>query len=376
MTGLALPTRAVVAPPLQPVVGPSGMGAVSTQWLAAEDWPTVVNDWQALATQSAPNAFLMPAFALAARSIDTAAGLGAVVVMRDGRWLGFVPGHVALQGLVFSVWVHDYAPYAGPLVVPGEEDAVVAALLGFLADRRMTALDWPMLDDGPVAAALEAACGRHHTCILDQHARACLVAAPPKPSKDHRRLARRLAELGTLEHASTASGLPEGEGVAAFLALEAGGWKGRRGTALGASDVTRDFFIAAFHGLAAGGMARIDLLRLDGRPIAAGVSLISGNRAWYLKTAYDEAFARFSPGVLLSQTIGEQLMSSGGIGLVDSCAIPGHSMIDRIWPGRLTMTHRLVAVSPDDPGLGFRLVLGLRRAQIGGKALAKRLLRR
>ncbi len=123
-------------------------------------------------------------------------------------------------------------------------------------------------------------------------------------------------------------------------------------------------------------MARIDLLRLDGRPIAAGVSLISGNRAWYLKTAYDEAFARFSPGVLLSQTIGEQLMSSGGIGLVDSCAIPGHSMIDRIWPGRLTMTHRLVAVSPDDPGLGFRLVLGLRRAQIGGKALAKRLLRR
>jgi CelD/BcsL family acetyltransferase involved in cellulose biosynthesis len=376
MTGLVLSARDVVAPPLQPAAGPSGMGATSAQWLCAEDWPAVFGDWQALAAQSAPNAFLMPAFALAARAADPSAGLGAIVVMRDGRWLGFVPGRVGLQGAAFSVWVHDYAPYGGPLVVPGEERTVVAALLGFLDDRRVTALDWPMLDDGAVASALEIACAGRRTVILDRHARACLVDLPPKPSKDHRRLARRLAEVGTLEQVSTASGLPVGEAIAAFLGLEAAGWKGRRGTALAAAAATREFFVTAFQDLATAGMARIDLFRLDGRPIAAGVSLIAGDRAWYLKTAYDETFARFSPGVLLSHSIGEQLMACGTIRLVDSCAIPGHSMIDRIWPGRIAMTRRLIAVRPGDAGWRFRAVLALRRAQIEGKAIAKRLLKR
>jgi CelD/BcsL family acetyltransferase involved in cellulose biosynthesis len=376
MNGLALSARDVAAPPLQPVAGPSGMGAVCAQWLSAEDWPAVLDDWQDLAAQSVPNVFLVPAFALAARALGPAAGLGAIVVIRDGQWLGFVPGRVGLRGMAFAVWVHDYAPYGGPLVLPGEERAVVAALLGFLDDRRVTALDWPMLDDGPVASALETTCAGRRTASLGRHVRACLVDTPPKPSKDHRRLARRLAELGTLEQVSTASGLPVGEAMAAFLGLEAAGWKGRRGTALAAAETTREFFVAAVHGLAAAGMARIDLFRLDGRPIAAGVSLIAGGRAWYLKTAYNEAFARFSPGVLLSQSIGEQLMADGTVSLVDSCAVPGHSMIDRIWPGRMAVTHHLVAVRLGNPGWRYRALLALRRAQIEGKAFAKRLLKR
>jgi CelD/BcsL family acetyltransferase involved in cellulose biosynthesis len=376
MNGLALPARVVPAPPLQPAAGPSGMGAVSAQWLSAEDWPAVMTDWQELAARSAPNVFLMPAFALAARSVDPAPGLGAVVVLCDGRWIGFVPGRADLNRAVFSVWVHDYAPYGRPLILPGAERAAVAALLDFLDDRRLAALDWPMLDDGPVVAALEGVCDRRRTAILDRHARACLVDAPPKPSKEHRRLARRLAEIGGLEQVSTASGLPVGDAIAAFLDLEAAGWKGRRGTALAATEATHEFFVAAVHGLASAGMARIDLLRLDGRPIAAGVTLIAGGRAWYLKTAYDEAFARFSPGVLLSQSIGQQLMAGGAIDLVDSCAIPGHSMIDRIWPGRLDMTRRLIAVRAGDPGWRYRAVLALRRVQIEGKAFAKRLLKR
>ena len=52
--------------------------------------------------------------------------------------------------------------------------------------------------------------------------------------------------------------------------------------------------------LAAKGDARIDRLIHDGHPVAASITLRSGNAAWFWKIAYDEAFARASPGVQLT----------------------------------------------------------------------------
>ncbi|WP_163314472.1 GNAT family N-acetyltransferase, partial [Enterobacter hormaechei] len=68
------------------------------------------------------------------------------------------------------------------------------------------------------------------------------------------------------------------------------------GSALRASAETCRFFAEAMAGLAAGGQARLDLILLDGQAIAGAVVLSAGERAWYWKTAYAEAFARFSPG--------------------------------------------------------------------------------
>lgn len=368
--------RAIVAPPLQPAQAPSGMGAVTAQWLAAEDWPSVRDEWQALFQASQPNVFIAPAFALAARAIDPKPGLGAVVVVRDGRWIGFVPGRIGPGGMVFSVWTHDYAPYGLPLVHRGDEAAVLAALFSVLHKRRVAALDWPMLDEGPFSTALAAFCADRRVAVLDRHDRACLAGAPPKLSKDHRRLARRLADLGALDRVSTAANHPPDAALDAFLMLEAAGWKGRKGTALAGSTATRNLCLAGISGLVSAGMARIDIMRLDGRPVAAGVALMAGDRAWYWKTAYAEDLARYSPGLLLSHAIGDELMAGGGIRLADSCAIPGHSMIERIWPGRMTMTRRLIAVQAGAAGWRFRSALLAMRAWIDGKAAAKRLLKR
>ena len=41
-------------------------------------------------------------------------------------------------------------------------------------------------------------------------------------------------------------------------------------------------------------------LTIDDRPIAAAITLFSGDRAWFWKTAYDEEHARCSPGVQLA----------------------------------------------------------------------------
>lgn len=366
------------APPLQPEAGPSGLGAVGVHWLPAEAWDDSREPWERLARAATPNVFLAPAFALAARTIDPASGLGAFVVARDGAWIGFVPGRFRLRGAIFSLWTHDYAPYGAPLIAPGESVAVLGPLFDAFSERHVAALDWPLLDAGPMSAALAAWTGASSRRMdeLDRHERASLAGMPPAPAKDHRRLTRRLAEQGRLESVSTATGYDQDLAAAAFLALEAEGWKGQKGTALAAGGKTRTFFEQAFAGLARRGQARIDMMLLDGRAVAAGVVLTAGDRAWYWKTAYAEAFSRFSPGLLLSRSIGEALMTDGRVALVDSCAIPGHSMIDRIWPGRMEMVSRFIAVRPGSPGWRYHAALALRRATSDGRALAKRLLKR
>ena len=62
--------------------------------------------------------------------------------------------------------------------------------------------------------------------------------------------------------------------------------------------------------LAADGKARIDRLFLNGTAIAATVTLASGDTAWCWKIAYDEGFARSSPGVQLVCDLTEKLLAS------------------------------------------------------------------
>jgi len=366
----------VASPSIQPSIAPSGLGAIATLWVPAADWPDLETDWSRFSHEASPNVFLSPAFALAARAVDPAPGLGALVVTRDGRWLGFVAGRMSLRGSVFSVWTHAYAPYGAPLVRVGEEATVVAALFAFLEAQGVAALHWPLLDNAPVAAALAAATARRRVHLCDVHSRAALTRAPPALSKDHRRLSRRLGEQGDVRLVSTAEGHDPAAAVAGFLALEAEGWKGRTGTALSARQQTRQLVDEGIVGLLLCGRARIDSLLLDGRPIAAGVVLICGSRAWYWKTAYDEGLSRYSPGVLLSHAIGAAAIAVPGVSLVDSCAIAGHPMIDRIWPERMTVTSRFIAVREGAPGWRYRAALVVRCGLAQGKAVAKRLLKR
>ena len=85
---------------------------------------------------------------------------------------------------------------------------------------------------------------------------------------------------------------------------------------------------------------------LDGRAIAAAITLRSGDTAWYWKTAYDEKFARFAPGVLLSAALTEELADDAAIARTDSCAAPGNATLDHIWSERLALCDRLIAVRP------------------------------
>ena len=124
--------------------------------------------------------------------------------------------------------------------------------------------------------------------------------------------------------------------------------------------------------LGAEGKVAINRILLDGRAIAATVTLKSGDGAWYWKTAYDETLARFAPGVLLSAALTEELAENTAIARTDSCAGPGNPLLDNLWRERLNLCDRLIALHPR---ASFHLVCrleGLRGAAIGAAKSMRR----
>ncbi|MDU0339863.1 GNAT family N-acetyltransferase [Bosea rubneri] len=129
-----------------------------------------------------------------------------------------------------------------------------------------------------------------------------------------------------------------------FFALEAAGWKGSNGTALAKLPADAAYFREVIGRFAAADMARIDLLRLDNVPIAAGVLLDFAGQSHFLKIAYDEALARLSPGRGLAiemlradfTTSQPFRLDSGAGDRVDASAYP--------WGERQAMAHAIIAI--------------------------------
>lgn len=355
--------------------------ALATEWRPLRELAPLAPQWRELAARAAePNVFYEPAFALAAAPVFGADVAAVLVWAADGRLAGLFPlrrvrHRYALPFPLLVGWTHPFAPLGTPLIDAEMARPVIEAFLDQVAGAASCLLLPFLADDGPVAAAFDAALARRgaRQAAFGAHRRALLVPARP-PALDRRkrkeleRQRRRLADLGALALAR----ISEPEGVAAaladFLALEAKGWKGRAGSAAGADPRLRTFMEAAVAALAAEGKAAAARLSLDDRPIACGLTLRSGRGAWFWKIAYDEAFAHYSPGVILTRDLTQALLREGPA-FVDSCAAPDHPMIDHLWRDRLALCDRLVELRS---GGAFPLVRRLETLRCSVVAAAKR----
>jgi hypothetical protein len=72
-------------------------------------------------------------------------------------------------------------------------------------------------------------------------------------------------------------------------------------------------------------------------------SLLAPPGAFSYKTAFDERFSRFSPGVLL-QLENLAMLERAGIAWTDSCAAPDHPMIDSLWRERRALGRFSIAI--------------------------------
>ena len=90
-------------------------------------------------------------------------------------------------------------------------------------------------------------------------------------------------------------------------------------------------------------------------------NFISPPGSYSYKTAFDERYARFSPGVLL-QRENLALLDRDGIDWCDSCAAADHPMIDHIWRERRLVGRLSIAIGG---GLRRALFGQLVRAELG-----------
>jgi CelD/BcsL family acetyltransferase involved in cellulose biosynthesis len=355
---------------------------------AIADLPRLEPHWRDLAERAAePNPFAESAFLISATRRVAPRGLTALCVWRApdrGRVdaLAILRRARAPFGIP-DVWLSELAPLAALLIDDERAVASLEAITGWLARERpaIVALGLPNLDiNGKLAQALRTVSAKHalHLAASNVRRRAALDCGPganfaasleAKRRKEWRRLKRRLEDRGKLEFAWSR----ELTAIEDFLALEAAGWKGARGTALLADENRAAFAREMLHEFAAQDRLQIARICLDGRAIAAGAVLRSGSRAYYWKTAFDEAYGDFSPGVQLTLSMSGDLEADGGLSLVDSCADANHPMIDRLWTARIDLADFVLATKPGS-NIAFRIVLSARSAKAFARERVKRLL--
>lgn len=340
------------------------VGAGRAEWRTLAALGSLRAEWRALAENALePNVFYDPAFALAAAPVF--GDPGAVLVWsKSGRLIGLFPARIERRYGVLTTltgWTHPYAPFGAPLVDRDEPDAAVAAFLDHVeTDERLPKLVLlPFIaTEGGFAAALAKALLRHGGAleIFGAHQRALLApsaerltyldrALGHKKHKELRRQRRRLLDMGQLKTLTARESDKIPRALADHLALEAAGWKGRRGTAAAQDGAVRGFIEAALLALAADGHVRIDRLVQNNHPLASTITLRSGTSAWFWKIAYDEDFSRHSPGVQATLDLTERLLAEPDVLRVDSCATAGHPMIDHLWRERLALGDLLIAPS-------------------------------
>ncbi|MFT3986104.1 GNAT family N-acetyltransferase [Aestuariivirga sp.] len=192
-----------------------------------------------------------------------------------------------------------------------------------------------------------------------------------KRRKEYRRLRARLSEQGTLISRSLHRHENVDPWAEALLDLEGAGWKGARGTALKADPAMASAFRTICRDLHAAGKLRFWSITLDGRTIASLFAVVEQGQAWLGKIAYDEALAKYSPGVLLILDATEALFEEG-VTQADSCAIPDHPMINHLWRGRMPMADVIIAGETVSPFM-FKATVIAERSRRRSRAALKSL---
>ena len=348
-------------------------------------------EWRHLADNALePNAFLTADHYLPLAFHTRQARASRVLVSRGAIGIdGILPLTTAWRALRLPVpalvLAQPYMPLGTPLI--GRGDPVRAA--GNLIDAAretgaaMIALG-AMTLDGPVAQAFTAALAERDLApvIRNAHERAAIVTGGgaeaylrnglgAKKLKELRRQRHRLEDLGRIEFRVACS--PEGTAAALsrFLALEASGWKGRRGTALGASAGDAAYIAGACRAFAANGRLEICELLLDGATIASGLVFRAQDAAFFFKTTYDESHLRASPGVQLTVEMTRHLLADPTILRADSVAIADHPMIDHVWRERIAVCDFFI---PTRHGRAANLAMAAFDARYRARAAMKSML--
>ncbi|MCD2324349.1 GNAT family N-acetyltransferase [Sphingomonas sp. IC-56] len=348
--------------------------------IAAADDSALAQEWDALAREAGTaNPFYGRAAVLACLALPEA-GVPRLLLVREagsGQLAGLMPVATRRKrGLALCVenWDQRVRALGEPLVRAGAEQGFWRAALPLLARQpgwylRLSGLDADSASTRALLDVLREA-GRRYYLTRD-YGRAVLnrglsseahaaAHVRSKVLKEHRRLRSRLNEHGALRFERLAADDAVDPWIDALFALEATGWKGREGVAASADPATEQCFRTILRAAHCEGTLDFHRMIVGDTVVAMLANLERGDEAFQLKIAYDEDWARYSPGVLIEMAYLAHALDVRNLRRVDSCARADHPMIDRIWPDR----RRIVSLAIPHASLASGLVCaGVARAQ-------------
>ncbi|WMT86190.1 GNAT family N-acetyltransferase [Pelagibacterium sp. 26DY04] len=350
--------------------------------------------WNALASGALEdNPWLTPQMVLS--GIDAYAGQFQALALykRDtAELIGFLP--VLVKGLgsfgLGAPALNLYQVSGTPLISAQHAELAIAGLFGAIATMRGLPQHWifPHVGaQGPFQELARAEAERlgfetgmaslYERPILTRRAQDFAVHVETvigkKRSKDIERNWRRLEREGELRFERVDDPDTVAARVEGFLRIEASGWKGKRRTAF--LSVPRDaaFARAAYGGSRNGvGLASVDSLLFDGKPIALSINIAAGKTLFTPKCAFDETYRRFGPGMLLEYKVIERFFADETFERMDAATTVDGHVVCGLWGETRTMG--TLVMGPK--GASTRGLLASIQAMARGKQMIKRLLKR
>jgi len=126
-----------------------------------------------------------------------------------------------------------------------------------------------------------------------------------------RRKTRQLEAMGCLEVRRAGRDLDVMQAYRDLLTVEELSWKRTHGTAITSIPRQREFYRLLCTGAAQCGRLHLQVLYLDGRPIAFDLGITTADRYSYLKTSFDESLRLASPATVLRARLVESLIEEG-----------------------------------------------------------------
>ena len=286
--------------------------------------------------------------------------LGRRCVRRGTNWPFAL--EVAIGPSIIRVWSNSFGPLGTPLVDGEEAGETLDNLFDALTRRELQLPTTLVLPDirlnGRFAQMAKAvAIGRNlPVTVANPHQRPMLQSSDDALAylkrtisashlREMRRQWRLLEDKGEVVYAVARQPGDIHLRMEEFLALEASGWKGKKRSALVTDRHHAAFAREAVSNLAAVDAVRIHTIDLNGKAIASMIVLMMGGEAYTWKTAYNEDYARYSPGKLLMGELTEWHLDDANIVRSDSCAIADHPLMSRFWQEREEMGTLLIGLT-------------------------------
>lgn len=291
----------------------NGLAALRTEW----------SDLFTRCPQASP--FQSPEWLLAWTQGFLHEGLWVLAMRRSGVLVGLAPFFIYRDpegGRQVTLLGNGMSDRLDLLATPDDAQEVAQAVLSCLAARRRLWDRCDFRDLPPEAAllgpALPLASADDRTeadtpcpvLVLPHSVDAVVAGLPRKRRENIRRRARRLAEAGHVAFETADAGALD-EHLEAVMRLHARRWETRGEDGMLAKAAVRRFLEAAADGLLARGLLRLDVLRLDGRIIAAHYGFRRKQRSYSYLHGFDPEFAAFAPVSLLIARILEHAVAEG-----------------------------------------------------------------